>query len=175
MQVTIDGIKCECEKGEHIIDIASRNDIQIPTFCHTPSVPYQGCCRFCIVEIVEHGVRKVVASCVYPVKFECEIFTNTPKLTEERNLLMAFMNKRAPSSKDIANLTREWIKYDGLGPQRQPQDFILCEMCGKPLGTRKRFERVHGSYPDVPELCDACKRKYEARQIYRTLGFDRQS
>ena len=67
MRVIIDGRECLARRGEYLLDVAKRNGIFIPTLCHSDALPGQSSCRMCIVEVVEGGRSKTVASCVYPV------------------------------------------------------------------------------------------------------------
>jgi predicted molibdopterin-dependent oxidoreductase YjgC len=60
MNITIDGKVCEAEYGEYILDIAKRNNIHIPSLCHSDALPGQASCRVCIVDIVEKGWHKTV-------------------------------------------------------------------------------------------------------------------
>ena len=74
LTITIDGKACTCQPGEFLIDIAKRNGIFIPTLCGKQlALRGRGCCRVCIVELVERGHSKrskrskMVVSCIYPV------------------------------------------------------------------------------------------------------------
>ena len=53
IEITINGKACTCEKGEFLLEVARRNGFYIPTLCHHPGVAEQGCCRVCLVEVVE--------------------------------------------------------------------------------------------------------------------------
>ncbi|MGE4277061.1 MAG: 4Fe-4S dicluster domain-containing protein [Lawsonibacter sp.] len=128
MIVTINGTPCECEKGEFLLQVARRNGIEIPTLCHHESLPGQGCCRLCIVEVVERGRGKIVVSCVYPVEKECEVLTNSEKVQRQRGLILALLHKRAPDSKRIADLCRYYHAPEL--PRLQAAETGKCIMCG---------------------------------------------
>ena len=71
IEITINGKACTCEKGEFLLEVARRNGFYIPTLCHHPGVAEQGCCRVCLVEVVENKRSKIVVSCIYPVEQPC--------------------------------------------------------------------------------------------------------
>ena len=43
IEITINGKKCTCEKGEFLLDVARRNGFYIPTLCHHPAISGQAC------------------------------------------------------------------------------------------------------------------------------------
>ncbi len=42
IEITINGKKCTCEKGEFLLDVARRNGFYIPTLCHHPAISRTG-------------------------------------------------------------------------------------------------------------------------------------
>ena len=128
MTITINGVACECEKGEFILQIARRNGIEIPTLCHHDAIAGQGCCRLCIVELVTKGRSQIVVSCVYPVDRECEVFTDSDKVRRQRGVILRLLEKRAPDSPEIKALCE---KYGTPQIDRFIQaDSGKCVMCG---------------------------------------------
>lgn len=130
IEITIDGKACACEKGEYILDVAKRNGIYIPTLCHHPAVPGRGCCRVCLVEVEERGRRKIVTSCIYPVRGECTVWTSSDKVRRERAMVLAFLKKRAPHSDKIAEMAEregapEVSRIVGIDMDK----CILCGLC----------------------------------------------
>lgn len=109
MKITINGKSCDCEKGEYILSVARRNQIEIPTLCHHEGFQGQAACRLCIVEIVENGKSRIVVSCVFPVERECDVFTDSEKVRRQRGMILRLLQKRAPESEEIQALCE---KYD---------------------------------------------------------------
>lgn len=132
MIIRIDGQECTCEKGEYILAVARRNDIEIPTLCHHPAVPGQGCCRVCIVEVVAGDRSKVVTSCIYPIDRECDVYTASETIASERALILALMHKRAPQSDTIAEMAQKYGagEYARITSADQNK-CILCGLCVK--------------------------------------------
>ncbi len=64
----LDGIVCEADKGQYIVDAARDNGIYIPTLCNIKGVTPKGSCRICTVKV---GGRFMTA-CSTPVKENIE-------------------------------------------------------------------------------------------------------
>ena len=135
MTITINGIPCACEKGEFLLQVARRNGIDIPTLCHHDAIEGQGCCRLCIVEVVERGRGKIVVSCVYPVEQECQVYTDSEKVRRQRGMILRLLEKRAPERPEIRALCEKYgapeidrfVKVDG-------GKCVLCGLCVKACG-----------------------------------------
>ncbi len=56
-QVTINGVELEFEKGQSIIDVAHKNDIEIPHYCYHPGLSVPANCRICLAEIWQPNAR----------------------------------------------------------------------------------------------------------------------
>ena len=129
MIITIDGVKCECERGENLLQIARRNGIFIPTLCYHEGLGSLGACRLCIVEVVHGGRSQVVASCLYPVEHEIEAFVNSDRIKEERGVILALLSRLAPNAKAI----RQMAKHIGADLPRlaDKDDGDTCILCGR--------------------------------------------
>lgn len=169
LTITIDGMPCTCEKGEYLYDIARRNDIFIPVLCRSDAFEdHRACCRVCIVEVVEGGRSKVVTSCIYPVSGECEVFTKSDKIREERAVIMSLLAHRAPESERIVQMAdklgagegfERFVTLDG-------EKCILCGLCVQAcngLGTgaistvmRGTDKMIDTPYNEAPEPCIGC-------------------
>ena len=75
--------------GETILDVASRNNIFIPTLCYLKDTTPTGACRICIVEI--QGVKNLSPACSTPVEKGMVIKTESPRVVESRRYTLAFM------------------------------------------------------------------------------------
>lgn len=115
MKITINGKICDCEKGEYILPVARRNQIEIPTLCHHEGFQGQAACRLCIVEVVENGKSRIVVSCVFPVERECDVFTDSEKVHRQRGMILRLLQKRAPDSGEIRAFCE---KYDAPAVDR---------------------------------------------------------
>ncbi|NTU89431.1 MAG: 4Fe-4S dicluster domain-containing protein [Actinobacteria bacterium] len=170
IEITIDGKTCTCKPGEYIADIAARNDIYIPTLCGLhEALLGRGCCRICIVELIESGRTKVVASCIYPVKEPCEVLTRSERILRERGVIYTFLQRLAPDSELIIDMA----KANGTAPVLETLEAneyggkcILCGLCVevcKILGTeaismvgRGVEKKVSTPYDDESLTCIGC-------------------
>ena len=130
IEITINGKKCTCEKGEYLLDVARRNGFYIPTLCHHPAIPGQACCRVCLVEVVEKGRSKIVVSCVYPVERPCEVYTDSERVREDRAVVLMLLKERAPESDVIDALCKAYGAADGSRfAQIDGEKCIMCGLC----------------------------------------------
>lgn len=128
--IVIDGKTCSAEHGEYLWDVAKRNGIEIPALCRSEAFPeHRASCRVCIVEVVARGRSKVVTSCVYPIEGECEVHTNSPKIVQDRKVLMALLAARAPESDLMAAMASHMGAGEGY-ERFEPLDAGKCILCG---------------------------------------------
>jgi len=168
--IQIDGKTCTCEPGEHLLDIALRNEISIPALCgRKPYLQERACCRVCIAEVVEDGHSKVVTSCIYPIEHECEVFTQSDKIVRERGVVLAFLKLLAPDAKLVAQLAKAYKapELSRLEPNEKGGTCILCGRCIDAcalLGTnaiaamsRGVEKEVNTAYGAAAPACIGCK------------------
>jgi NADH dehydrogenase/NADH:ubiquinone oxidoreductase subunit G len=130
VKIRINGIDCEAQPGEFILDVARRNNIYIPTLCHHDAFAGEARCRLCIVEVVERGRSRVVTSCVYPVAGEIEVATDTEKIRSLRKTLLMLLLARTPQNETIKKLAREYGVTEVARFESDPQEeCILCNLC----------------------------------------------
>lgn len=132
IELTIDGKPCTCTKGEYLYDVALRNGVFIPTLCRADPFPeHRAACRVCIVEVETRGRSKTVTACVYPVEEPCTVRTQSPKIREERAVIMGLLAARAPASQRIGQMAR--FMGAGEGFERlvrlDGKKCILCGLC----------------------------------------------
>lgn len=128
MIVTINGQPCQCQRGEYLLAVAQRNGVEIPTLCHHSALAGQGSCRLCIVEVTERGRSRVVTACVFPIEDECSVETDSPRIREQRGMILALLRCRAPESAQIAALCQQYQAPDLS--RFQSLDSGACVLCG---------------------------------------------
>lgn len=94
--VIINGRAVQVPRGVTILQAAEVAGIRIPTLCHHPSVPDEGACRVCVVEV--EGAKSLVASCVYPVQEGMKIKTNSPLVRDARKMIVELLLGRHPQN-----------------------------------------------------------------------------
>ncbi len=82
----INGVECEFTKGETILQIASRNNIYIPTLCYLKNSMPTGKCNICSVEI--DGKEDLVRACVTEAEDGMIIYTESDRCKEYRKEIL---------------------------------------------------------------------------------------
>jgi NADH dehydrogenase/NADH:ubiquinone oxidoreductase subunit G len=130
IKVKINGQEFEAEKGEYILDLARRNRILIPSFCHHEALAGLGCCRVCVVEVNEGGKPRVVVSCVYPLSKDCEVNTESDKIKRIRRNILSMLKCRAPMGNRLASLCGMYkVPENKRFTVPKDEKCILCGLC----------------------------------------------
>lgn len=168
MNIKIDGRFYEGVEGETLLELAKRNDIDIPNLCHKKGFEGQGRCRLCMVEITERNRTKVVSSCVFPIKDNIEVTTNSDNIFKMRKNIILLLLLKTPNNEYIKQLAE---KYGIKAPERyvdlsNNENCILCGLCVKAceeIGTsaislvnRGTTKKVSTPYDDASKSCIGC-------------------
>ncbi len=89
IKLKINDNEVTARQGEFIIDVAERNNIDIPHFCYNERLERIGACRLCIVDV--KGMDKLQASCSTQVREGMEIDTHSPRVLEARRINMQLL------------------------------------------------------------------------------------
>ena len=128
IELTINGILAQVEKGSSILDAARFYGIEIPTLCHHDGLSSYGACRLCIVEIGKGDRAKLVSSCTYPAEQGMTVRTDSKWVVDSRKVLVELLLATCPSSKTIQDLAAAM----GVRKVRfnvEHNDCILCGLC----------------------------------------------
>ncbi len=148
----INGLPVTVPAGTTILDAANSVGIKIPTLCFLKDINAIGACRICVVEV--KGARSLVASCVYPVANNMEVFTNTPAVRKSRKttleLILSTHDKKCLScvrnqNCELQTLCNEYgvedvDRFAGTKPEYEIEDTnpylvrdnnkcVLCRRC----------------------------------------------
>ena len=168
VKVKINGKEVWAEKGEYILDVARREGFDIPTLCFNPQVSREGRCRLCMVEIRWNGRSRLVTSCLYPIREEIEIFTDTEKVRLVRKMVLELLLARNPGAEVVRKLAREYgIKESRFGADSEFGKCILCGLCVRvcreveaveALGYSGRgvIKKVGPAYGEPSDVCIGC-------------------
>lgn len=150
------------------MELAKRNNINIPNLCHKDGIEGQGRCRLCMVEVKEGNKTKIVSSCVYPIRDGLEVVTDTEKIIAIRKNIILLLLLKTPNNEYIKSLAEE---YSVKAPYRYvdnniKENCILCGLCVKAcenLGTsaisfvnRGTTKKVSTPYDDPSKDCIGC-------------------
>lgn len=168
MIIKINGIYYEGIEGETLMELAKRNNIDIPNLCHKKGFEGQGRCRLCMVEVTEKNKTKVISSCVYPVKDGIEVKVDSDNIIKMRKNIIMLLLLKAPNNEYIKQLA---IDYNVKAPSSyidvsSNENCILCGLCVKAcekMGTsaisfvnRGTTKKVSTPYDDTSKDCIGC-------------------
>ncbi|MEM6431774.1 MAG: bidirectional hydrogenase complex protein HoxU [Deinococcota bacterium] len=89
VKLTIDGKTCRAQAGETVLQVARREDIDIPTLCHLEGLSIWGACRLCLVEV--ENSPKLQPACALQVADGLSVQTHSPRLHEYRKLMLELL------------------------------------------------------------------------------------
>lgn len=87
VKLTINGKEIKAEKGNNLLDVASKNGIYIPALCHIRGVKPAGSCRLCNVKV--NG--RIQTACTTPIEDGMEVITDDDELFELRKTILEAM------------------------------------------------------------------------------------
>jgi predicted molibdopterin-dependent oxidoreductase YjgC len=87
--LTINGMELAFEPGETILQVARRNQIDIPTLCHLKGTTPTGACRICVVEV--ERARTLLAACATPAGPGMVVRTESPAVVAARKQIIQLM------------------------------------------------------------------------------------
>ena len=128
--LTIDGRVVTAREGDYILQVAKRNNIDIPTLCYHPALEPFGACRLCTVEVITRGRSRLVSSCVYPVEEGIEVKTASEDVLRGRKMIVEWLLARCPEVEFVQELAKEY----GVEKTRfklRNDNCILCGLCAR--------------------------------------------
>ena len=87
--INIDGRDLEFEPGQTIIEVASRNSIDIPFYCWHPRLSVAANCRMCLVEV--ERAPKLLPACEVKARDGMVVKSRSDKVLEARGAVMEFL------------------------------------------------------------------------------------
>jgi heterodisulfide reductase subunit A len=170
----INGTEVEAEEGQSILDVASKNQIEIPTLCYYKKLDPYGACRLCTVEVTDGSRTKLVTSCTFPVKEGIEVQTDSEDVVLARKVILELLLVRCPDLEPLKELAEKY----GADPQRLRQvgeennRCILCGLCVRVCrdvmgvgalcfsnrGANRDVNEPFEEYSDVCTTCGACEK-----------------
>ncbi|RDU62601.1 NADH-quinone oxidoreductase subunit G [Helicobacter didelphidarum] len=147
MTIKIEGHEFEAFEGETILDVARRNNIQIPTICYLSGCSPTLACKMCMVEV--SGKR--VYSCNAKIKDGMDVIIHNEALDNDRNEIMTTYCVNHPLECGVCDKSGECELQDfTLYTQVDVQQFGLQEADKKPFSFAQSFYD--------PALCIMCER-----------------
>ena len=112
LKFLINNKKYNAKEGETILDVALKNNIEIPHLCKHPDLEIKGNCRTCLVEVEGMGI---VTSCSTKVELGMKVKTDSEKKQQENQ------NKEFPKFDEEAPLPYLDNEENKIQDQNQDQ------------------------------------------------------
>ena len=124
--ITINGNEFSFEAGETILDVARRNNIDIPTLCHLKGAHPTGACRVCVVEV--EGARSLVASCAAPAAANMVVRTESaPVITARRMVIQLLLSSGNHNCAVSGSAGKNWTEFQIKAQQVEDEwEAISC-------------------------------------------------
>jgi NADH-quinone oxidoreductase subunit G len=101
-RITIDGVATEFSKGERIIDVANRANVEIPQYCYHPGLSVPAQCRICLAEVWAPNPRnnnaleplmggKLLPTCATDAADGMVVYTQSPKAVANQKAVMEYL------------------------------------------------------------------------------------
>lgn len=87
--LSIDGREVGARDGQTIFQVASENNLPIPSLCHLKGLSTVGACRLCLVEV--RGATKLQPACTTEVQEGMEVVTRSERLLAYRRQLLELL------------------------------------------------------------------------------------
>lgn len=166
IDLIIDGVKVQAEENSTILEVARFYGIDIPALCYHDELSPYGACRLCTVEVEERGRKRLVASCLYPVKEGLRVRTHTARVVKGRKMILELLLARCPSSKVLQDMASKM----GLQKMRfkpENDDCVLCGLCVRMCAEQMRSgalgyigrgdtRKVVTPFHERSEVCRSC-------------------
>ena len=150
----VDGREVAFTPGTTVLEAARTAGISIPTLCHHSSLPPDGSCRMCLVEL--DGRQGFHPACVMPATDGLVVRTESDRLDAERRSLNLLLRRYRPGVGGTGNeLLSLAERYGASAPPRMPSsgavdesnpfirvDHDACIRCWRCVRARDRLNGV---------------------------------
>jgi NADH-quinone oxidoreductase subunit G len=89
VNIEVDGVPIQANKGEMIIRATDRSGIYVPRFCYHDKLSIAANCRMCLVEVEK--APKPLPACATPVTEGMKVFTKSPRAIGAQRATMEFL------------------------------------------------------------------------------------
>ena len=123
----VDGREVAFTPGTTVLEAARTAGISIPTLCHHSSLPPDGSCRMCLVEL--DGRQGFHPACVMPATDGLVVRTESDRLDAERRSVLNLLLRRyrpgvGGTSNELLSLAE---RYGASAPPRMPSSGAVDE------------------------------------------------
>lgn len=149
-EIIINGNSYNFEEGDTILDIAKRNNIQIPVMCYLEHITPTGACRLCLVEV--EGYPKPMAACVTYAVDGMKVYTDTEEVKKQRNRMMEFILIKHPLDCPVCDKAGECMLQDTAYSFGIKEESVKSQKPNKPVFDWNMI--IHDA--NLCVLCERC-------------------
>ncbi len=126
--IVLNGNHFSFDNGETILEVAERNQIEIPTLCHLKGTTPTGACRICVVEV--EGARTLLPACSTPAGNNMVVKTESDKVIASRKQILKLMLSSGNHNCAVRETDhKDWTRFQ-LEVQEDDQSQELCPVWG---------------------------------------------
>ncbi len=149
-QIEVNNKKLEATQGETILEVLTRNGMQVPTLCHIKDMLPTGSCRMCVVELENNG--RLVPSCSFPASPEMKILTHSTRVVESRKMIVELLLSNHPDD------CLYCVRNENCELQSLSRELHVTERRIKGVKNNFNIDRSSASIVRDPDKCILCGR-----------------
>jgi len=130
--IIINGNEFVFEPGETVLQVAQRNDIDIPTLCHLKGAAPSGKCRTCVVEVkeTETSEQTLMEACMLKASPHMIVWTESAAAINERRMIIKrFLMSGNHNCAVRGSNDSDWTTFQ-LRVQQEDASSELCPVWG---------------------------------------------
>jgi NADH-quinone oxidoreductase subunit G len=162
-QITINGTAYEFRKGEKILQVALRHDVEIPHYCYHPSLSIPANCRICLAEVAMPNPKSGKLETMGQLKPTCQtdcaegmvVTTDSPRSIANQKSVMEFLLINHPVDCPVCDKAGECYLQDYSHEYGRGQSRFLEEKVKNP---KKDIGPNILLYSDRCIMCTRCVR-----------------
>ena len=150
--MVINGYVCSFDVGDTILDVARRNNIDIPTLCYLKNTVPTGACRICVVEV--EGGKTLMPACSTPAADNMVVKTESPEVVKSRKQILKLMLSSGNHNCAIGGADeKDWSDFQRMVNQYEG-DSELCPVWGdcRLQDLAYRYQVFGTEHPDATGL-----------------------
>ena len=139
ISLTLNGSAHEVPAGSTLLTALQGAGLEIPTLCHHKDLTPNGSCRLCLTEISEGstpdkpGKKRLVTACNYPLRADCEAWTDSEPVVKHRKVVAEMYLGRWPEVPIIQEIAASCgvseSRFRGPWTDENPKACVLCTHC----------------------------------------------
>lgn len=121
--ITINGVRCEFQPGQMILQVANAHEVPIPQYCYHDALSIVASCRICLGEVWAPNPRadnrlepymggKLLPTCQTPAADGMVVYTDSPKAVANQKAVMEYLLINHPLDCPVCDQAGECLLQD---------------------------------------------------------------